>query len=84
MTAPKLASPLLVSDEAYRVTGIEAVMTPALLIYPEIIDANIQATLQLLGNDPNRWRPHVKTSKLVFAMKKLVAQGVVNFKCATT
>ena len=84
MTAPTLASPKLVSDEAYRVTGIEAVMTPALLIYPEIIDANIKATLQLLGNDPNRWRPHVKTSKLVFAMKKLVAQGVVNFKCATT
>ena len=84
MTAPKPASSVLASDEDYRVTGIEAVMTPALLIYPEIIDANIKATLQLLGNDPNRWRPHVKTSKLVFAMKKLVAQGVVNFKCATT
>ena len=84
MTAPKLTHSVLASDEAYRVTGIEAVMTPALLIYPEIIDANIKATLQLLGNDPNRWRPHVKTSKLIFAMKKLVEQGVVNFKCATT
>ncbi|MBS1808480.1 MAG: alanine racemase [Acidobacteria bacterium] len=84
MTAPKLASPILASDEAYRVTGIEAVMTPALLIYPEIIDANIKATLQLFNGDANRWRPHVKTSKLVFAMKKLVEQGVVNFKCATT
>lgn len=84
MTAPKLASPTLASDEAYRVTGIEAVMTPALLIYPAIVDANINATLQLFNGDANRWRPHVKTSKLVFAMKKLVAQGVVNFKCATT
>ncbi|MFN7930545.1 MAG: alanine racemase [Blastocatellia bacterium] len=84
MIAPKLASSVLASDEAYRVTGIEAVMTPALLIYPEIVDTNIKATLQLFNGDANRWRPHVKTSKLVFAMKKLVAQGVVNFKCATT
>jgi D-serine deaminase-like pyridoxal phosphate-dependent protein len=84
MTAPKPVHSVLVSDEDYRVIGIDAVMTPALLIYPEIVDANIKATLQLLGNDPNRWRPHVKTSKLVFAMKKLVEHGVVNFKCATT
>lgn len=84
MIAPKPVHSVLASNEAYRVTGVEAVMTPALLIYPEIIDANIKATLRLFDGDANRWRPHVKTSKLVFAMKKLVAQGIVNFKCATT
>jgi D-serine deaminase-like pyridoxal phosphate-dependent protein len=59
-------------------------MTPALAIYPEIVDANIAATLRVLGGDANRWRPHVKTSKLSFVMRRMVERGVVNVKCATT
>ena len=59
-------------------------MTPALAIYPEIVDANIQATLGLLGGDPNRWRPHVKTAKLGFIMRRVVEHGVANFKCSTS
>lgn len=31
-----------------------------------------------------RWRPHVKTAKLAATMRELVAQGVKQFKCATT
>lgn len=68
----------------YHLRAIESVMTPALAIYPEIVDANIAATLWLLGGDANRWRPHVKTSKLAFIMRRLVERGVTNFKCATT
>ena len=79
---PALAS--FPSTDAYRITGIESVMTPALVIYPQIVEANIAATLHVLGNDPNRWRPHVKTSKLEFVMRKLTERGVVNVKCATT
>lgn len=59
-------------------------MTPALAIYPEIVDANIEATLRVLGGDANRWRPHVKTSKLGFIMRKMAERGVTNVKCATT
>lgn len=81
MTAPKQA---LAPLDAYRITDIESVMTPALVIYPKIVEANIAATIRVLGGDPNRWRPHVKTSKLGFVMRKLTEQGVVNVKCATT
>jgi D-serine deaminase-like pyridoxal phosphate-dependent protein len=70
--------------ENYRITDIKSVLTPALVIYPEIVDANIKTTLRLMGGDANRWRPHVKTSKLGFVMKRLVEHGVVNVKCATT
>ena len=59
-------------------------MTPALAIYPEFIEANIDATLRLLNNDANRWRPHVKTAKLGYTMKRLVERGVRAGKCATT
>lgn len=78
-----LSLPDLVLD-AYRIDGIEQVSTPALAIYPEIVDANIRATLGLLGGDANRWRPHVKTAKLEFVMKRLVEHGIANFKCSTS
>ncbi|MGE0127418.1 MAG: alanine racemase [Blastocatellales bacterium] len=84
MTATKQAISELFSEEPYRIAGVESVMTPALAIYPEIVDANIKATLRVLGGDANRWRPHVKTSKLGFIMRRLAERGVTNVKCATT
>jgi D-serine deaminase-like pyridoxal phosphate-dependent protein len=69
---------------SYRIENVEALLTPALVIYPEIVDRNIAATLRLLGGDANRWRPHLKTAKLGFIMHRLVSQGVVNAKCSTT
>ena len=68
----------------YAITGLDEVLTPALAIYAEQVDANIDCTLELLGGDANRWRPHVKTAKLESMMRRLVERGVTNFKCATT
>ncbi len=72
------------SEADYRIHDLRAVMTPALAIYPTIVRANIDFTLQLLGGDPSRWRPHVKTAKLESVMRILVERGVTQFKCATT
>ncbi len=69
---------------SYRIENVEALLTPALVIYPEIVDSNIAATLRWLGGDANRWRPHLKTAKLGFIMRRLAAQGVVHAKCSTT
>lgn len=82
-TTEGLSLPDLLQD-AYRIHRIEEVLTPALAIYPEIVEANIRATLTLVGGDANRWRPHVKTSKLGFVMRQLVERGITNFKCSTT
>jgi D-serine deaminase-like pyridoxal phosphate-dependent protein len=76
--------PLRISVDAYRIQDVDRVMTPSLAIYPEIVDANITTTLRLLGGDANRWRPHVKTAKLGFIMRRFVEHGVLNFKCATS
>jgi len=72
------------SLDDYRIEGVDRVMTPALAIYPEIVDANIKTTLRLLGGDADRWRPHVKTAKLGFMMRRLVEHGIANFKCSTS
>jgi D-serine deaminase-like pyridoxal phosphate-dependent protein len=71
-------------DERYRVSGIEDVISPALLVYPEIIAANLERTVELLGGDADRWRVHIKTSKLGYTMCLMVERGIRNFKCATT
>src|SRR5215510_4134007 len=69
---------------SYLIEGVERVMTPALAIYPDIVDSNIRATLRLMDGDSNRWRPQIKTTKLRSIMKRFVEHGIVNFKCSTT
>ncbi len=70
--------------ETYLVKDAKQIVTPALLIYPKIVEQNIRITLGMVGNDPQRWRPHIKTAKLGAVMRQMVGQGIRNFKCATT
>jgi D-serine deaminase-like pyridoxal phosphate-dependent protein len=71
-------------DERHRVPGIEDILTPALVVYPELVASNIARTLHRLGGDPNRWRPHIKTAKLTYTLRMLIERGIRSFKCATT
>src|SRR5579871_5195442 len=71
-------------DPAYVVNSFDDILTPALLVYPEIVESNIDRTLHLLDGNADHWRAHIKTAKLAFTLKMLIARGVRNFKCATT
>lgn len=71
-------------NEQYRISNFDDVMSPVLALYPEIIASNIDRTVQLLDGNADRWRVHVKTSKLAYTLRMLVDRGVRNFKCATT
>src|SRR5215831_1137016 len=71
-------------DERYRVSDMDNVLTPALVVYPEIIASNIMRTLDLLGGNADRWRAHIKTAKLAYTLHMLVERGCRNLKCATT
>lgn len=68
----------------YRLTTAEDILTPALVLYPDVIASNIAQTLQLLNGNADRWRAHVKTAKLDFTLRRLLEGGVHAFKCATT
>lgn len=78
----------MISDFAwngiYRVPDLEEILTPALVLYPEIVSSNISRTLDLLGGNPDRWRAHIKTAKLSYTLHMLLKHGVRNIKCATT
>ena len=68
----------------YLIRNEASLLTPALAIFTDVVDANIRNTIRLTGGNPRRWRPHVKTAKLGFTMKRLVAAGIEACKASTS
>lgn len=56
--------------------------TPALLVYPDRIQQNIDMLKSMIG-DINRLRPHVKTHKTKEILQMQLAASIRKFKCAT-
>ncbi len=74
---------LALNLDDYRV-ATDGLLTPALTIYPALVRHNIERMISLLGEEPGRWRPHLKTVKLESMIRLLVEAGVTSAKCATT
>jgi D-serine deaminase-like pyridoxal phosphate-dependent protein len=68
--------------EWYRLSNEAEVSSPALLLFEERIEANLQKMVEMVG-DPARLRPHVKTHKLGPLVARQLALGIRKFKCAT-
>src|SRR5260221_7663200 len=68
-------------DAWHKVSNVEEVASPALLVYPDRVDANIQGMLRVAGGE--RLRPHVKTHKLPEVVRMQIERGINKFKCAT-
>ena len=66
----------------YEVLNADTIASPALLVYPDRVIANIRQTIQRVGG-PDRLRPHVKTHKMRAVTDLLLAEGIQKFKCAT-
>jgi D-serine deaminase-like pyridoxal phosphate-dependent protein len=64
--------------------SLQDVMTPFLAVYPDLVDANITTIINLLGGKPDRWQPHIKTTKSLATIRQLISRGTTRFKCATT
>ena len=58
--------------------------TPALVVFLDAVRHNVARVIELCGGDPDRWRPHLKTTKTPAVWAELFAAGVRRFKCATT
>ncbi len=71
-------------EDLYRLSDPDRVLTPALAIYPDLIASNITSTINLLAGNADRWRAHIKTAKLNYTLRMLIARGIRNFKCATS
>jgi len=66
----------------YELNNPEEIDSPALLIYKERIESNIQTMIQIAG-DANRLVPHIKTHKMAEIVRMQLAAGISKFKCAT-
>lgn len=69
-------------DARYHVTDTSEIITPALLIFREQLESNLQHMLQIAGG-PDRLRPHCKTHKMREVTLLEMQQGIKKHKCAT-
>jgi D-serine deaminase-like pyridoxal phosphate-dependent protein len=63
---------------------LHGIITPALAVFPEMARRNIAAVIESIGGTADRWRPHLKTTKLPRIWRLLADAGIRHFKCATT
>lgn len=61
---------------------LDRLPTPSLLVYMDVVRHNVSRMLQAVGT-ADRWRPHLKTTKLAPVWRELLRAGVHSFKCAT-
>jgi len=65
----------------YEIENIDAVDSPALLIYKERVHENIRLLKSM--KDVDLLRPHVKTNKIAEVCRMMLNEGITKFKCAT-
>ncbi|MEL6251289.1 MAG: D-TA family PLP-dependent enzyme [Bacteroidota bacterium] len=66
----------------YLASNTYEIFSPALLVYPDRIKANIDRMVEVAG-DVKRLRPHVKTHKMAQVAAMHLELGIKKFKCAT-
>ena len=66
----------------YQIDNVAQIDSPALVVYPERITANIELAKKIVGNVDNL-RPHVKTNKMEEVCRLMTRAGISKFKCAT-
>jgi D-threonine aldolase len=69
-------------NPAYHLTNVGDVLSPSLVLFPDIIAKNIRRVIEMAGG-PERLRPHVKTHKTTEIVQMQLLAGVTKHKCAT-
>ena len=69
-------------DPRYQIRDTSEIISPGLVLYKELIAANLRRILEIAGG-PARLRPHVKTHKMREIVALQMAAGITKFKCAT-
>ena len=66
----------------YTIQNIDKIDSPALVVYPNRIQKNIERMKEIVG-DVGRLRPHIKTHKMAEVVRMQMDNGIYKFKCAT-
>jgi D-serine deaminase-like pyridoxal phosphate-dependent protein len=73
---------LMVTQEDYCVVDPDALETPAMLLFQDVMDHNIRAACALVGGGQHLIA-HVKTHKSEAVARRQIEHGIHGFKCAT-
>lgn len=68
--------------EWYKIKNKEQIDSPALVIYPDKVQENIDLCIEM-AKDVDKLRPHVKTNKMSEVCNMMLQSGITKFKCAT-
>lgn len=74
---------LALSDYTLPEDVVARTLSPAFVVYMDRVRENVRRMIAIVGG-VERWRPHLKTTKIPEVWAELIAAGVRNFKCATT
>lgn len=69
-------------DPQYRIDDCSEIITPAIVVFRELVLSNIDHMLEIAGT-PSRLRPHCKTHKTREIVELEMARGIRKHKCAT-
>ena len=72
----------MLTCQNYCVADPDALETPAMLLFQDVMDHNIRSVCELVGGGQNLIA-HVKTHKSEAVARKQVELGIEGFKCAT-
>jgi len=72
----------MITWQDYRLADPDALETPAMLLFQDVMDHNINSVCELVGGGQNLIA-HVKTHKSEAVARKQVELGIDGFKCAT-
>ena len=70
------------TENWYKLSNTDQLVTPCLLVYPDRIKKNIERMIEIAGS-PSRLRPHIKTHKTAEIIQMQMDMGIRQFKCAT-
>jgi D-serine deaminase-like pyridoxal phosphate-dependent protein len=69
-------------DARYAIADTSQIISPALVVFREILAANLQEMIRVAG-DVSRLRPHCKTHKMPAVTRLQLELGITKHKCAT-
>jgi D-serine deaminase-like pyridoxal phosphate-dependent protein len=74
---------LAIDPAWYALVDTKDLLTPSVVVYPELVQANIARAIAWAGGEPSRLRPHAKTHKTVEVTRMQLDLGIRKQKCAT-
>lgn len=70
------------SADRYAIEDTSRIITPALVVFPRMVEQNLDAMLRIAGS-ADRLRPHCKTHKMPEVVRLELERGISRHKCAT-